>query len=127
EGAMHAGAALGGSGLALGHAMAQALGGRFGLPHGALNAICLPAALRYNEAVAGGPIARFGEAMGAADPVARVEELARLGGFTRLRDLGVPGHELREVAEAAATRAGALANPRAADAEEIERLLTSVW
>ena len=48
EGASEAGAALAGSFLALGHAMAQALGGRYGLPHGALNAICLPAALRFN-------------------------------------------------------------------------------
>ena len=52
EGAMHAGAALGGSMLALGHAMAQALGGRYGLPHGAMNALALPAALRFNEKVA---------------------------------------------------------------------------
>ena len=52
RGAAEAGAALAGSGLALGHAMAQALGGRYGLPHGALNAICLPPALRYNEPVA---------------------------------------------------------------------------
>ena len=35
EGAMHAGAALAAAGLGLAHAMAQALGGRFGLPHGA--------------------------------------------------------------------------------------------
>src|SRR5439155_1319998 len=34
EGAMHSGMALGGSMLALGHAIAQALGGRYGLPHG---------------------------------------------------------------------------------------------
>ena len=46
-----------GSGLALGHAMAQALGGRYGLPHGALNAICLPPALRFNAPVAGDAIA----------------------------------------------------------------------
>ena len=51
--------------------MAQALGGRYGLPHGALNAICLPPALRFNEPVAAGEIARFGEAMGTDDPVGR--------------------------------------------------------
>ena len=34
EGAMRAGEALGSAGLALGHALAQALGGRYGLPHG---------------------------------------------------------------------------------------------
>ena len=53
RGACHAGAALGGSMLALGHALAQALGGRYGAPHGALNALTLPAALRFNEPVAG--------------------------------------------------------------------------
>ena len=41
EGAMHAGAALAGAGLGLGHAMAQALGGRYGIAHGALNAVVL--------------------------------------------------------------------------------------
>src|SRR4029450_1768841 len=47
EGAMHAGVALAAAGVGLAHAMAQALGGRFGLPHGALNAITLPPALRF--------------------------------------------------------------------------------
>jgi maleylacetate reductase len=127
EGAMHAGAALGGAGLALGHAMAQALGGRYGLPHGALNAICLPAALRFNEPVAAEAIGRFGDAMVTRDPIGRVEELARLGGFGRLRDFGVRQEELGEVAEAAAARAGARANPREASPDEIEALLRSVW
>jgi maleylacetate reductase len=127
EGAAHAGAALGSAGLGLGHAMAQALGGRYGLPHGALNAICLPPALRFNEAVAADEIARFGKAIGSADPPARVEELARLGGFERLRDLGVPEKELGEVAEAAAARAGARANPRTATPAQIAELLRSVW
>jgi maleylacetate reductase len=127
EGARHAGAALAAAGLGLGHAMAQALGGRYGLPHGALNAITLPAALRFNEAVAGAEIARFGEAMGTDDPVGRVEELARLGGFERLRDLGVPEDELEEVAAAVAVRGGARANPRQACEAEITELLRSIW
>jgi maleylacetate reductase len=127
EGAMHAGAALAGAGLGLGHAMAQALGGRYGLSHGALNAVCLPPALRFNQPVAGAEIARFGEAMGTEDAVARTEELARLAGFERLRDLGVPEPELALVAEAAAVRGGARANPRPASAEEILALLRSVW
>ena len=91
--------------------MAQALGGRYGLPHGALNAICLPPALRFNEPVAAGEIARFGEAMGTDDPVGRTVELARLGGFERLRDLGVPREDLDEVAEATAAAAGDAAQP----------------
>jgi maleylacetate reductase len=127
EGAMHAGAALAAAGLGLGHAMAQALGRHYGLPHGALNAITLPAALRFNEPVAGLEIARFGEAIGSDDPAGRVEELARLGGFERLRDLGVPEAELEEVAAATAVRGGTQANPRRASEAEITELLRSIW
>jgi maleylacetate reductase len=127
EGAMHAGAALAGAGLGLAHAMAQALGGRYGLSHGALNAICLAPALRFNEPVAGAEIERFGEAMATHDPVGRVEELARLGGFTLLRHLGVPENELDDVAAEAAERRGATANPRPASADEIAELYRSVW
>jgi alcohol dehydrogenase class IV len=94
--------------------MAQALGGRYGLPHGALNAICLPAAMRFN---------------GASEPlpVERVEELASLAGFTRLRDLGVPREELPLLAEAVAARPGAEANPRQATPADVLALLTTVW
>ena len=127
RGAMHAGMALGGSMLALGHAMAQALGGRYGLPHGAMNALTLPAALRFNAEVARDTVRRLGEALGAADPAGRVEELARLGGFERLRDFGVPENELAQVAVATAERAGARANPRPATPADIDPLLRSIW
>lgn len=127
EGAMHAGSALAAAGLGLGHAMAQALGGRYGLSHGAMNAICLPPALRFNEPVVSTEVARFGEAMGTTDPIARSSELARLGGFERLRDFDVPKGELAVVAEATAVRKGAQANPRPATPAEIEDLFHSVW
>jgi len=123
-GAARAGEALGRSGLALGHAMAQALGGRYGLPHGVLNAICLPAAVRFNTEFLP---ATFGEALGTDDPAARVEELARLGGIGRLRDLGVPEEELPEVASAIAARPGARANPRPAAPAEILELLDAIY
>ena len=126
-GADAAGHALALAGLGLGHAMAQAIGGRYGLPHGALNAICLPAALRFNEPVAGAEIARLGEALKTEDPVDRVRELARLGGFERLRDFGVPEADLPAVAAAASARPGAKANPRPVDAGDVERLLRGLW
>jgi maleylacetate reductase len=126
EGAMHAGMALGKSMLALGHAMAQAVGGRYGLPHGAMNAICLPAALEFNADVAPDAIARFGTALG-GDASERTRELARLGGFERLRDWGVPEGDLADLAAAASERAGAKANPRAASPEDVEALFRSVW
>ena len=127
RGAAEAGAALGKSGLALAHAMAQALGGRYGAPHGPLNAVCLPPALRFNEVVAGEAIRRFAQAMQTDDGIGRVEELGRLTGFTRLRDLGIPLAELDAVAEAAAERPGARANPRRVTARDVAELLRSVW
>lgn len=118
-GASDAGRALAERGLYLGHAMAQAVSGRYGIPHGAANALCLPPAMRFNTPVV--PWAMT------AVPVGRVVELARLAGFERLRDLGVPEDELDEVAAAAAERPGALANPRPASAAEIAELYRSVW
>jgi maleylacetate reductase len=128
RGACHAGAALAGSMLALAHAMAQAIGGRYGLPHGTLNGICLPPVLRSNTAYAPEAVARFGEAIDApADPAGRVEELAALAGPTRLAELGVPEADLPEVAVDAARRGGNLANPKPATPDEIERLLREVF
>ena len=127
EGAMHAGAALGGAGLALGHALAQAAGGLYGLPHGAMNALCVPAAMRFNEPVAGEALARLAAAMGVGDAVARFEELARLGGFERLRDFGVPREDLPKLGAMAAERRGALVNPRPVSADDAARLYESVW
>jgi len=128
RGAAAAGEALSIAGLALAHAIAQALGGSYGLPHGAMNALSLPAALRFNAAVVPEAVRRFGAAIGApGNPAAAVEELARLGGFERLRDFGVPESELGAVAHAAARRAGNLNNPRPATAAEIEVLLHSIY
>jgi alcohol dehydrogenase class IV len=118
-GSCDAGRALAERGLYLGHAMAQAVGGRYGVPHGASNALCLPPAMRFNAPVV--PWAMT------AIPVERVEELARLAGFERLRDLGVPEEDLDEVGAAAAQRPGAKANPRPASAAEIAELYRSVW
>src|SRR6185295_18301868 len=78
KGAMHAGMALGGS----------------------MHALTLPPALRFNAGVAPDALRRFGEALGTDDPAARVEELARLGGFRELRDFAIPEDELAVVASA---------------------------
>jgi maleylacetate reductase len=128
EGAAHAGEALALAGLGLGHAMAQAVGGAYGLPHGTMNAIVLPAALRFNAELVPEAVRRFGEAIGAPeDPAARVEELAALSGPTRLRDVGVPEADLPRLAEAAAARGGNRANPRPATVAEVEALYRSIW
>ena len=127
EGAMRAALALDLSGLCLAHAMAQGLGGRFGLPQGAMNALCLPAALRFNEPAVPEAVTRFGRALGGGDAADRCAALARLGGFERLRDLGVAKEGLAEVAEAIAARPGARANPRPVTAEDVLGLLRALW
>jgi maleylacetate reductase len=128
RGAANAGEALGIAGLALAHAIAQALGGRYGLPHGAMNALSLPPALRFNAMLVPEAVERFGRAIGAEeDPAAKVEELARLGGFERLSQFGVPEDELPAVAAETAERPGNLANPRPATPDEIEGLLRSIY
>jgi maleylacetate reductase len=128
RGACHGGAALAGAMLALAHAMAQAIGGRYGLPHGTLNGICLPPVLRFNTAFAPDAVARFGETVGDPDdPASRVESLAALAGPKRLHELGVPERDLPGLAGDAAGRGGNLANPKPASPDEIESLLREVY
>ena len=126
RGAMHAGHALGLAGLGLAHAMAQAVGGAYGLPHGAMNALCLPPALEFNRRFVPGPVERFGAAVG-GDAVETARALARLGGFERLRDFGVPEQDLPALAQATAGRGGNQANPRPADPAEILELFRTIY
>jgi alcohol dehydrogenase class IV len=126
RGAAHAGQALGIAGLALAHAMAQALGGTYGLPHGAMNALCLPPVLAFNRRYVPDAIARF-EAAIAGDAAERTRVLARLGGIERLRDFGVPAEGLPDVAAAAAARPGNHANPHPATPAEIAEIYASIW
>lgn len=119
QGAAKAGEALARSGLALGHAMPQVIGGAYGLPHGALNAICLPPALRFNDEFV--PPALLGGR--AAD---RAEELKELAGFSTLAALGIPGGDLPALAETIAQRPGARANPRPVTPADVLELLSAV-
>jgi maleylacetate reductase len=126
-GAMYAGRALAERGLFLAHAMAQALGGRYGLPHGAMNALTLPPALRFNEAAVPNAVSALGRALGAEDPAGHVEELASLGGFGTLRDFGVPEDDLPSIAADVVARAGARNNPRQVTTGDVDELLRSIW
>jgi maleylacetate reductase len=127
EGAHRAALALAESGVCLAHAMAQAIGGRYGVPQGSANAVCLPVALRFNAEAVPEAVERLAIALGTEDAPTRIEELAALGGFARLRDLGVPEAGLGELAELVVARPGARVNPRPATADDIAELLRRVW
>jgi len=123
RGAAAGGEALALVGLGIAHAMAQALGGAYGLPHGAMNALCLPLALGFAVGQAPEAVGRFRAALGART----VEELEALGGFGRLGELGVPGADLPAVAAAAAARPGNRNMPQPATPAEVEALLRSIF
>jgi maleylacetate reductase len=126
HGAAHAGHALALAGLALAHAMAQALGGTYGLPHGAMNALCLPPALEFNAELDPEAVGRFAEAV-RGDAAATARALAVQGGFESLRQFGVPEQDLPQVAAMAAGRAGNQNNPRPATPAEILTLFRSIY
>ena len=123
RGAAAGGEALALAGLGIAHAMAQALGGTYGLPHGAMNALCLPPGLSFAAGQAPAAVGRFEQALGAAT----VEQLAGLGGFGRLRDFGVPEEQLPALAVAAAERQGNQNMPRPASAAEVVQLLRRIY
>ena len=123
RGAAAGGEALALAGLGIAHAMAQALGGTYGLPHGAMNALCLPPGVRFAAVEEADAVRRFEQALGATT----VDALAGLGGFGRLRDFGLAEEDLPRVATAAAGRAGNRNMPRPASPAEIEELLRSIY
>jgi maleylacetate reductase len=126
RGAAHGGHALGLAGLGLAHAMAQALGGTYGLPHGAMNALTLSPALEFNRLNVPDLVQRFGDAVG-GDAVSVTRDLALRGGFKNLRQFDVRKQELPKVAEMAAGRAGNQNNPSPATSEEILEILLKIW
>jgi maleylacetate reductase len=128
EGAMRAALALGETSLAFAHALAQALGGRYDLPQGHMNAICLPPALRFNEPAAPEALRTLADALRADDPTRRLEQLAALGGFPlRLREHGVPQDELPAVAAAVVARPGTRNNPRPVGEADALAVLREAW
>jgi alcohol dehydrogenase class IV len=128
QGAAHAGAAML-AGMCAAHGIAQVLGGRYGLPHGTMNALALPPVLRFNleDPKTVPAIGAFAEALGVADAAARVEELSALFGAGRLRDHGVPEEDLPEVAEMAAARPATQANPRPVSVQDALTMLRGIW
>jgi len=130
-----AGLAFNNSGLGYVHALSHPLTGKYGLPHGVLNAVLLPAVMRWNSVLVGSRMARIAVAMGVGHPwrtdrenaekaIAGVEELnRRLRMPPGLSAMGVKEADLPELAEQAMEELVGKTNPRqVASAEQMQRL-----
>lgn len=123
-------------GLGCVHSLSHPLGGvkvdgKTGLHHGTLNAVVLPAVLRFNETaetvVRDNRYARMRRVMNlpaGADVAQAVHDLtARLGLPTGLRQMGVPEDALEHVVEGALLDHCHKTNPRIATADDYRRML----
>jgi alcohol dehydrogenase len=130
-----AGLAFNNSGLGYVHALSHPLTGKYGLPHGLLNALLLPSVMSWNAMQTGPRMAKIAVAMGAGHPwrtdrenaekaIAAVKDLnRRLRLPAGLAALGVKEADLAALAEAALEDIAARTNPRqVASAEQMRRL-----
>ena len=116
-------------GLGAVHALSHPLGAVPGisLHHGTLNAVLLPAVLRFNRPAIGAKYEQLAEAMGlapGADPAEAIAALnVRLGLPAGLQAMGVSRDVLPGIAQAAMKDHCHATNPRAATAEDYLRML----
>jgi alcohol dehydrogenase class IV len=116
-------------GLGAVHALSHPLGAVPGisLHHGTLNAVLLPAVLRFNRPAIGAKYDQLAEAMGlapGADPAEAIAALnVRLGLPAGLQAMGVSRDVLPGIAQAAMKDHCHATNPRAATAEDYLRML----
>jgi maleylacetate reductase len=121
-----------GVGVGMVAALRHQLGGALGVPHGVASTIVLPHVVRWNAAVAAGPLARAATALGRTDAAAvveRIEQLiAELDLPHRLRDVGVARDSFPPVAELVLADGALTTNPRpvTGPADVIE-VLDAAW
>lgn len=118
-------------GLGAVHGMSHPLGGLKDpvLHHGTLNAVILPAVLRYNAGHVGDKYERLIAAMGlpaGTDLAEAIEALnQRLGMPANLREMGVPDDVIPRMVEGAVADHSTASNPRPVDAAGYEALFAA--
>ncbi|MDH3228160.1 MAG: iron-containing alcohol dehydrogenase [Alphaproteobacteria bacterium] len=118
-------------GLGAVHAMSHPLGGLRDpvLHHGTLNAVILPAVLRFNAGLVGDKYERLAAAMGlpgGADLAGAIEALnRRLGLPAGLREMGVTESLIPRMVEGAVADHSTASNPRPVDAAGYQALFTA--
>jgi alcohol dehydrogenase class IV len=135
-----AGWAFGSANVGLAHGMSHALGARYGVPHGAANAIVLPHVMRFNAArpdaaarlkdvaAALGVAGASGDAAAEAAAAAVAALLDATGHPTRLSEVGVPKDDLGPCSRAALLDPANATNARPVlSAAEIEQLYQQAY
>jgi alcohol dehydrogenase len=126
QGSLTAGLAVGLTDVSGAHALAEAMGGLYGHPHGYCCAVSMPAIMEYNLPACAEKYARLAVAMGSGQPGDGEERLA-LAAIAAIRalneDLRVPAmstlirpEDLDLLGEKAAANTSTPSNPRAATA-----------
>jgi alcohol dehydrogenase class IV len=116
-------------GLGAVHALSHPLGGlkEVSLHHGTLNAVLLPAVLRFNEPECGAKYAEIRRTLGLAPDTDLAAWLAgltvRLGMPASLSQMGLPRNVIPAIAEAAVKDHSSASNPRAASAADYAAML----
>ena len=126
QGSLTAGLAVGLTDVSGAHALAEAMGGLYGHPHGYCCAVSMPPIMEYNLPVSAARYARLAFALGVGEPGAGEEELAQaaIEAVRQLnRDLAVPemaalirAEDLDLLGAKAEANTSTPSNPRAADA-----------
>ena len=131
-GSLLAGLAFSNASLGLVHAMAHALGGLLGLPHGMCNALLLEHVVDFNYSAAPERYDRIGQAMGLDLSTSGLEKRKNvlLRGLVNLRQtagittsigaLGVTGGDIHQLAINAFNDPCFVTNPRSASVQDIE-------
>ena len=120
-------------GLGAVHALSHPLGALHDLKlhHGTLNAVLLPAVLRFNRPNVGDKLTRVGRAMGFAEgadvPQAVADLNRRLGLPAGLQAMGVPRDALAQIAEAAPKDHCHATNPRPASVSDYRAILEEAY
>ncbi|HUZ53842.1 MAG TPA: iron-containing alcohol dehydrogenase [Streptosporangiaceae bacterium] len=132
QGSLTAGLAVGLTDVSGAHALAEAMGGLYGHPHGFCCAVSMPAIMEYNLPMCADKYARLAVALGAGLPGASEVQLAQaaIGAIRDLnRDLDVPAmstlvraEDLDLLGEKAAQNTSTPSNPRIAGAADYREM-----
>jgi alcohol dehydrogenase class IV len=134
QGSLTAGLAVGLTDVSGAHALAEAMGGLYGHPHGYCCAVSMPAIMEYNLPACAEKYARLAVTMGSGQPGDDEERLARaaIAAIRALNeDLRVPtmstlirSEDLDILGEKAAANTSTPSNPRAATAADYRAMFT---